>query len=127
MKYLVLFCALLRLSLGQITTADCMMTLPNFSGSLTSGKAFYVFVLVQTKVDLFLSGASLRVCPLEVDQCCTQENEDMLGMSLYRVLQNDADNFTLGSEIYSMRQSAVELYNAMECKLTMMLMETRAK
>ena len=76
---------------------------------------------------LFLLGANLRVCPIGMDQCCTQANENMLGMSLYRVLQNDSDNFTLGSEIYSMRQSAMELYNAMACKLTMMLIETKAK
>ena len=51
MKYLVLFCALVRLSLGQITAADCMMTLPNLNGSLTSGKTVYMFVHEQTEID----------------------------------------------------------------------------
>ena len=43
MKYLVLFCGLLRLSLGlDITTTDCMMTLADmFGGSLTSGKSVF--------------------------------------------------------------------------------------
>ena len=40
MKFLVLLCAVLHLSLGQITTEDCMMALSNkFDGSLVSGKA----------------------------------------------------------------------------------------
>jgi len=121
MKYLVFFCGLLRLNLGlDITTADCSMTVPNFGGSLMPGKA--MIVCKQSKTFCLL-GDALQVCQREEDQCCTQANEDMLGMSLYQALQDDTDDFTLGSEVYRMRQSAMELYSEADCKL-MMLMDT---
>ncbi|XP_065902972.1 uncharacterized protein [Dysidea avara] len=53
---------------------------------------------------------SLRVCSLMEDQCCTQENEDMLGMSLSQAIQY---NHTLGSEVHNMQDRVIQLYNDM--------------
>ena len=59
---------------------------------------------------LILTGTSLRVCSLMEDQCCTQENEDMLGMSLSQAIQY---NHTLGSEVHNMQDRVIQLYNDM--------------
>jgi len=51
-------------------------------------------------------------------ECCAQETD---AMSLSRALQNNADNFSLGSEIYSLRQNALTLNDEMASKLLVMV------
>jgi len=101
-----------------------MMALSNnFDGSLVSGKALKCCELTKMALAVLL-GAALRVCSRMDMQCCTQANEDMLGMSLSRALQDNAKNFTLGSEIYSLRQNAMTLYNQTSCKLLLVMAKT---
>ena len=66
-------------------------------------------------IDLFNAGSILNVCSSVVPgpQCCSQSNEDALGMTLNDAL-NSAD---LGSELRTMQDNVMALYPALTGRL----------
>lgn len=66
---------------------------------------------------LFHAGSDLNVCSTYISgqQCCTQSNEDELGMRLNNAIRY---NHTLGIELQALQNSATELNDALASKFT---------
>ena len=98
MKLLLVF-VFLPICLGQVTEENCINLVDNFM-SIINGEIFLFEQCEQSNafhIDLFNAGSILNVCSSNVSgpQCCSQFNEDALGMTLNDAL-NSAD---LGSEL----------------------------
>ena len=64
---------------------------------------------------LFHAGSDLNVCSpyISGQQCCTQSNEDELGMRLNNAIRY---HHTLGTELQALQNSATELNDALASK-----------
>ena len=59
------------------------------------------------------TGSMLNVCPEDELQCCSQSDEDALGMTLSSAFRN----VTLGDEFEALMFNATNLYTALSSKL----------
>ena len=71
-------------------------------------------------IDIFNAGSTLDVCStyLPREQCCSQANEDALGMTLNTAL-NSAD---LGNELRAMQGNVMALYSALTGRLCSLML-----
>ena len=60
-----------------------------------------------------LAGSDLRLCTSTGQQCCSQSNEDELGMTLNNAIRH---NHTLGIELQELQTNARAFYTALSCK-----------
>ena len=59
------------------------------------------------------AGSDLRVCTSAGQQCCSQSNEDELGMTLNNAIRN---NRTLGIKLQALQTNARALYTGLSSK-----------